>query len=372
MTEIRTIPGFETFLQPTPFHQLQEVAREGPVIVVNISQYRSDAIVILHAKAPVSVQLPHATPSALQSLAESLGPRPGEAKDSDVVGVLRELWRVIVKPVVDVLQSEAIALPLGSRIWWCLTAAASWLPIHAAGPYLLGQRDLPNLYVSSYTPTLGALIRARNNRPPSVAPGELPVVRDLLIVGQSDAPGQTALPNVTAEVNAIKARVPTATVLEGKVADRDTVLKGITNYAWVHLACHGIQNPRQPFLSHLVMHDKPLSLIDIMQQDLPHADLAVLSACHSAKVGKDLPDEVITPATGMLFAGFDSVIGTMWAMDDRVGPIFGEEFYRLMAGGKKGKAKSSKAAIALKKTVQALAEKRISLAQRVNLVHYGI
>lgn len=120
------------------------------------------------------------------------------------------------------------------------------------------------------------------------------------------------------------------------------------------------------------MHDQPLSIMDIMRKDHLHAELAVLSACHSAEVGKDLPDEVITLATGMLFAGFDGVIGTMWAMDDRVGQMFAEEFYQQMTSGKKGWLKTTKAAAALKKTLQVFATNRVSLAQRINLIHYGI
>jgi hypothetical protein len=42
---IRQIDGFANFLQPIPFTTLQSAAADGPVIVVNISQYRSDAII---------------------------------------------------------------------------------------------------------------------------------------------------------------------------------------------------------------------------------------------------------------------------------------------------------------------------------------
>lgn len=147
-------------MKPTPFSKLQDVSLDGPVVVIDISQYRSDAIVITSTAPPLAIPLPDATPSLLQDLATSLGPRPAQAADHSVIIVLRELWRVIVNPVVDILRGESIAVPLGSRIWWCSTAEASWLPIHAAGTFIAGERDLPNLFISSYTPTLGGLIRA--------------------------------------------------------------------------------------------------------------------------------------------------------------------------------------------------------------------
>jgi hypothetical protein len=38
-------PGFSDFLPAIPFTTLQTVAAEGPIIVINISRYRSDAII---------------------------------------------------------------------------------------------------------------------------------------------------------------------------------------------------------------------------------------------------------------------------------------------------------------------------------------
>ncbi|EJC99246.1 uncharacterized protein FOMMEDRAFT_160846 [Fomitiporia mediterranea MF3/22] len=50
VNEIRRKPGFENFLQGTPFEVLQQTASEGPVIVVNHCKYRSDALIVLSRK----------------------------------------------------------------------------------------------------------------------------------------------------------------------------------------------------------------------------------------------------------------------------------------------------------------------------------
>jgi hypothetical protein len=44
---IRQIDGFANFLQPVPFTTLQSAAADGPVILVNISEYRSDAVMLI-------------------------------------------------------------------------------------------------------------------------------------------------------------------------------------------------------------------------------------------------------------------------------------------------------------------------------------
>ena len=41
----------------------------------------------------------------------------------------------------------------------------SLLPLHAAAPYRKDQQNLADLYISSYMPTLSALIRARTHHP---------------------------------------------------------------------------------------------------------------------------------------------------------------------------------------------------------------
>lgn len=61
-------------------------------------------------------------------------------------------------------------------------------------------------------------------------------------------------------------------------------------------------------------------LLDIVNARLPNAEFAFLSACESATGDPNTPDEVLHLAAALQFAGFCSVAGTLWAMDDRDGP----------------------------------------------------
>jgi CHAT domain-containing protein len=49
-----------------------------------------------------------------------------------------------------------------------------------------------------------------------------------------------------------------------------------------------------------------------MEMNLKHAFVAFLSACETAKGDRTYADEVVHLAATMLFAGFKSVIATMW------------------------------------------------------------
>ena len=128
---------------------------------LNASKYRCDALVVLHDRDPVHIPL-QIKREDVRDLSKELHTLAELATKVDVTrefkGFLRKMWDQIVSPIVAFLQT---AHPPGSRICWCPTAEFSALPLHAAGPQRKGARNLPSLYISSYTPTLAALIRAR-------------------------------------------------------------------------------------------------------------------------------------------------------------------------------------------------------------------
>jgi hypothetical protein len=129
---IRDTEGFADFLQPVSFAALQSAAAEGPVIIVNISSYRSDAIILRSSDPPVLVHPPDATPKALQGLSKDLSSAldPDHDAGKGMPPILRQLWDLVVSPVVGQLTEMCVAE--NSRVWWCPTAQLCALPLHAA------------------------------------------------------------------------------------------------------------------------------------------------------------------------------------------------------------------------------------------------
>jgi hypothetical protein len=73
-------------------------------------------------------------------------------------------WYVIITAKVDIFQKTILGNWLSDPHQNPdATAEFSLLPLHVAGPYRGGQLNLSHLYISSYTPTLTALVRARRN-----------------------------------------------------------------------------------------------------------------------------------------------------------------------------------------------------------------
>jgi CHAT domain-containing protein len=141
---------------------------------------------------------------------------------------------------------------------------------------------------------------------------------------------------------------------------------------WVHFACHGVQDAASPTDSAFILIDGRLALKEIMKQSFSHAELAILSACQTAKGDSKLTDEAVHLAAGLLMAGYGNVVGTMWSIRDDAAPIIAKEFYAYLideAGGD-----STMAAYALHAAVARLRNLRgeKDFASWVPFIHLGV
>ncbi|KAF8122938.1 TPR-like protein [Boletus edulis] len=363
---IRELPGLSRFLLPSLFSELQRAASGGPVIIVNASQYSCDALVILLDRDPVHIPLQIAQAS-VRNLSEELHASTERAKKVDVTrelgSLLRNLWDQVVSPIMDFLLTT---LPLQSRIWWCPTADFSVLPLHAAGPYRKGERNLSDLYISSYTPTLSALIRARRPAPSNTSGGG----KRFVAIGQANAIGQVELHSVGTELANIGQRIiglASFTQIDGPESCISRVAEELYRTEWVHLACHGLPNRTRPFESAFALRDGHFTIERIMRCEPENPQFAYLSACHTTVGDEESPDEAIHLASAMQFAGFRSVIGTMWAVDDAETDKITSTFYKHMVD-ESGCLDHTRAASALNKTMKSV---RIPLDQRVLYIHLG-
>ena len=331
VSKIRDLPGFSRFLLPSLFSNLQRAAIDGPVIIMNTSKYGCDALVVFADKDPVHIPLP-ITKEGVQGLSLKLRNLRGLATrkrmdlTTDFKYFLQELWDNVVSHVVDVVRAMC---PLQSRIWWCPTAEFSHLPLHVAAPYRNGQESVSDLYVSSYTTTLTALIRARR---PGVLKSE-PEKKCFIAIGQEKAPGLNKLYSIRTELANIEQHVKgvaTFTYVSGKSCRVSIVADKLSENEWVHFACHGITSKEEPFESAFALRDGMFTIQRIIQCNLENPEFAYLSACHTTVGDQENLDEVIHLASAMQFAGFRSVVGTMWSVADSPATKVASTFYKLM------------------------------------------
>lgn len=383
LDQAREVPGFQDIVRPRKIDELMHAAKNGPVVVVNVHWSRCDALIIQPSGRDVAhVPLKNFTSTKaaevrtlMVSLVGQRGGRAGGFKrktpelqpEEMFKGALAMLWLDVVQPVLNFLgYTRRLPIEDLPRIIWCTTGALSFLPLHAAGCYDDSQPNAFDLVVSSYTPTLSALL--------SPTPLASSTHAGLLAVGQEHTDGLNDLPNVVHELAAIKsyAQAIGYLQLEGNKATIDEVLKGMEQHSWVHLACHAVQNIRDPVRSGFHLCDGTLALAEIMKKSFSNKGLAFLSACQTATGDERLPDEAVHLAAGMLMAGYPSVIATMWSIDDEDAPEVAKHVYAAML--KDGKMDCSDAARALHGAVANLREKvgKDSFRRWVPFIYIGL
>jgi CHAT domain-containing protein len=145
---------------------------------------------------------------------------------------------------------------------------------------------------------------------------------------------------------------PAAAQVTGHNASRATIRKRLPTSAWVHLACHGLHNPDDPTHSAFLLYDGPLTVADLAALRVDRSELAFLSACHTATSDKDLTDEAIHLAGAMQFLGYQHVIASLWAIDDRPASAIANTVYSTLTAT--GAPDPANAAVALHRATQQL------------------
>jgi CHAT domain-containing protein len=251
-----------------------------------------------------------------------------------------------------------------------MTGPLAFLPIHAAGIYDQSTAgfNISDYVVSSYTPTLHALINATDRH------GTGRKFRGLLAVSQPHTPGQSALPSTTVELTQIQKRAGDFGVhlLEGSAALVESVVKGMEAHSWVHLACHAVQDTVEPIRSAFCLHDGYLELATIIAKSFPDADFAFLSACQTAMGDEKLSEEAVHLAAGLILAGYQGVIATMWSIKDKDAPVIADHVYSELFSDTE--PDSAKAAVALHNAVKCLRQQvgDSAFLSWVPFIHVGI
>lgn len=120
-------------------------------------------------------------------------------------------------------------------------------------------------------------------------------------------------------------------------ATRAALLQKMPEGTYLHFSCHGIFMMTTPLDSYLALSgQQKLTLRDVLYGDAHpvRARLVVLSACQSAISDfLHLPDEYIGLPAGFLQAGVPGVVGTLWSVNDLSTALVMIKFYELHLRG---------------------------------------
>lgn len=345
LISIRELPGFEGFQLPPHAHRLMSMASDGPIVIFNSTEFRSDAIIVTSS----SIKELRLQKLIFEEVKEWMGemrnltsgPRSTYGdRNSRMLKMLQWLWDVAVEPVCKALQLDPVAddtdLP---RVWWIGAGPLATAPFHAAGNPK-SKNNTMSRAISSYIPTIKALSYARQKNLGLLGKKD----SRILLVTMPTTPGKqwSPLPGVVKEAKNI------ADLAEGKAHTTQLecpsaaqVLAELPSHDAIHFACHGKSDPKSPSNSALQLQlenesGEPdrLTVEAISNMKIQRAQIAYLSACCTAEnASEDLADESIYIASGFQLAGFSHVLATQWVSIDKACLQVSGEFYRLLFDG---------------------------------------
>lgn len=196
----------------------------------------------------------------------------------------RELDRLLLAPVADLIGDRPLVLtPTGA--------------LHAlAWPMLPTCRGRPLCVVPSSWLWWRAALRREARGGTVLAAGPAP-------------------PQATAEVLALRDRLPDATVLTAGRATVAATLAALDGAASAHLASHGEFRADNPLFSYLRLVDGELTVYDLSALHRP-PDLLILSACDGGLSAVHPGDELQGLSAALLGLGTRAVVASLGPVDD--------------------------------------------------------
>jgi CHAT domain-containing protein/tetratricopeptide (TPR) repeat protein len=337
LTEIRKLDGYEHFLKPPGFEEIASVATTGPLVYLLAADSGGLALIVGTDRTVTPIWLPEMMAGFLevdcQIFQAAYYHRDEEPEKwlERIDTTTHRLWEIAMGPVAEVLDQA-------SRITLIPTGLLSLLPLHAAwtdDPSMpSGRRYLIDDLLITYSPSARALATGQlgSTDPPA----------DSVLMVADPRPAKTPpLRYAGLEIELVSRSFSRKMrTLSGEAATRSAVARALKKAARgfsvyrtpcpvLHFCCHGTADVAEPLHSGLLLAgDELLSLQDLIQIRLPSARLAVLSACETAMVGEDLPDEVLGLPSGLLQAGVNGIIGSLWAVWDEIStPLLLGRFY---------------------------------------------
>jgi CHAT domain-containing protein/Tfp pilus assembly protein PilF len=233
--------------------------------------------------------------------------------------VSRKLSALLLEPVAPELATHRnlVLIPNDMLLY---------LPIHAL---TLADRDgstrfLVETHVVSYVTQLELVDLLTPSQPASNVP--------MLAVGNPDG----SLPAATREVRELTRIRAGSTALEGDQATKQRFVSLAAKFPDVHLATHGVLDAERPERSYLLMagadeDSQRLSVAEIASLSLGRNGMAVLSACETA-LGEQVPGAALTTlAAAFSQAGAQSVVASLWKVNDETTRHFMVAFHKALA-----------------------------------------
>ena len=222
---------------------------------------------------------------------------------------LKELYDELIAPVASKLKAKhLIFVPHG---------LLHYVPFHALFD---GSQHLIDRHTVSYSPSASIYALCQTRTANSSGPS--------LVFGIPDPQA----PAILDEVQAITGVLDRAELFVGENATVNVLREKGPASRLIHIATHGRFRQDNPMFSAIRLGDSFLSMFDLYQLRLP-VELITLSGCSTGLNVVAAGDELIGLARGLLHAGAQSLILSLWDVHDTSTAEFMSAFYRRLGTG---------------------------------------
>lgn len=239
---------------------------------------------------------------------------------------LASLYQELISPIAHLLMAKHIVFAPHGLL--------HHIPFHALFD---GQSYLIEKYSISYAPS--ASVYALCCEKAANASG------GSLILGVPD----TQAPLILEEVEALRGILPDSRMFVGDAASEAVLKLHGPASRIVHIATHGYFRQDNPMFSSIRLGDSYLSLYDLYHYNLP-AELIVLSGCATGRNTVTPGDELMGLVRGLLQAGAQSLMLSLWDVHDASTRDFMIAFYSHLARGTSKPAAVQSAMAEIRKT----------------------
>jgi len=233
---------------------------------------------------------------------------------------LRNLYRLLVEPIRHLLNAQHLVfVPHG---------LLHSLPLHALFD---GNEYLIDRYTISYAPSASIYALCHSRTAVQAGPS--------LVLGVHDAKA----PWILHEAQNVARVASESKLFVGEEATREVLQHWGPASRRIHLATHGLFRGDNPLFSSVRLADSYLSLYDLYGLRVP-VDLFTMSGCGTALNVVDGGDELMGLARGLLYAGANTLLLTLWNVHDQSTAEFMVTFYSELDRGKATKASALRSA----------------------------
>ncbi|HXG66014.1 MAG TPA: CHAT domain-containing tetratricopeptide repeat protein [Blastocatellia bacterium] len=264
-----------------------------------------------------------------------------------------KLYELLLKPAEAQLRGKAYLVIAPDAALWDLPFQAL---LTGANRFLI--EDVAIAYAPSLT-ALREMTRRRKNQSADAASTTLLALGNPLLGKETINRAALTLrdgkldplPEAEQEVKALRRLygMSRSKVYIGAQAREDRVKREAGQASILHFAAHGMLNNASPMYSHLALapgganEDGLLEAWELMRLDLK-ADLAVLSACETARGRVGAGEGMIGLSWAMFIAGVPSLVVSQWKVESAGTRDLMVDFHRaLITGPEAGKGKPTKA-----------------------------